>query len=147
MFKLLVSASGAGSGGVLQNVLPRTATVALGSNTRFMSVKATPEELLADSKLPMTEQRFPSFAEMVGHYYERGVKLIGDTLVTEVKKKSRMPEEHIRHVVQGTLKNIKPPNKVLHLEFPLRRDNGVFESVEAWRCHHSEHRTPVKGGK
>lgn len=113
---------------------------------RLMSVKATPEELLADSKLPMHEQRFPSFAEMVGHYYERGVSLIADTLVQEVMRKSRQPHERIRNVVQGTLKNIKPPNKTLHIEFPLRRDNGVFESVEAWRCHHSEHRTPVKGG-
>lgn len=80
-------------------------------------------------------------------YYDRGAKIIEPKLVEEVKRKSRQPVDHIQKVVQGTLGNIRPPNKVLHITFPLRRDSGNFETIEAWRCQHSEHRTPCKGGK
>jgi glutamate dehydrogenase (NAD(P)+) len=123
---------------------PRTAAAAL---ARFMSVQsATPQELIEDAKLPMHEQRFPSFSRMVEHYYDRGVAIIQDKLCEELQKKSRQPETYIRNVVHGTLSNIRPPNKVLHIAFPLRLDSGVFTTIEAWRCQHSEHRTPCKGG-
>lgn len=41
---------------------------------------------------------------------------------------------------------LKNPNATLKLNIPLLRDDGSFTSIEAYRCHHKQHRLPVKGG-
>ena len=46
----------------------------------------------------------------------------------------------------GLLEQIKVCNSVLHVTFPLRRDNGTIASIDAWRAEHSHHRLPTKGG-
>jgi glutamate dehydrogenase (NAD(P)+) len=116
----------------------------LAALSRNFTATLTPHEKLADEKLPMHEQRDPSFFHMVSHYYDRGSEIIESKLVEEMK--GRAPNEEKRQTVRGILKNIKRPNKVLYITFPIRRDNGEFEIIEAWRCQHSEHKTPCKGG-
>lgn len=46
----------------------------------------------------------------------------------------------------GLLKQIKICNSVYHMTFPLKRDDGTIEAIQAWRAEHSQHKTPVKGG-
>ncbi|TAE59304.1 MAG: Glu/Leu/Phe/Val dehydrogenase [Bacteroidetes bacterium] len=46
----------------------------------------------------------------------------------------------------GLLAQIKQPNVVLKVNFPIRLDNGQYKVIEAWRIQHSHHKTPVKGG-
>lgn len=46
----------------------------------------------------------------------------------------------------GLLEQIKACNVVLHFRFPVERDDGSIEVVDAWRAAHSAHRLPVKGG-
>lgn len=46
----------------------------------------------------------------------------------------------------GLLEQIKVCNTVLHVSFPLQRDDGSIEVIEGWRAHHSTHKLPVKGG-
>lgn len=46
----------------------------------------------------------------------------------------------------GLLEQIKACNSVLRVRFPVKRDNGKIEVVEAYRVQHSHHKTPCKGG-
>jgi glutamate dehydrogenase (NAD(P)+) len=46
----------------------------------------------------------------------------------------------------GILDQIKQINSVLHLTFPLKRDDGTVEVLHAWRAEHSQHKLPTKGG-
>ncbi|MDT8436165.1 MAG: Glu/Leu/Phe/Val dehydrogenase [Gemmatimonadota bacterium] len=46
----------------------------------------------------------------------------------------------------GLLAQIRECNSVYRFTFPLKRDNGRIEVVEAWRSEHSHHKTPTKGG-
>jgi len=37
-------------------------------------------------------------------------------------------------------------NSVYQMKFPIKRDDGRIETVEAWRVEHSHHKLPTKGG-
>ena len=82
---------------------------------------------------------------MVEKFYDRAAKILEDKLVDEMRK-SKLTEQQKRVKVRGTLTMMKPPNYVLAITFPVRRDNGEWELIEAWRAQHSLHRTPCKGG-
>lgn len=46
----------------------------------------------------------------------------------------------------GLLEQIKVCNAVYKMKFPIRRDDGSIEVIEAYRVQHSHHKTPCKGG-
>jgi glutamate dehydrogenase (NAD(P)+) len=46
----------------------------------------------------------------------------------------------------GVLEQIKACNAVYRMKFPIRRDDGTIEVIEAYRAQHSHHKTPCKGG-
>jgi len=46
----------------------------------------------------------------------------------------------------GILEQIKACNSVYQMRFPLKRDDGTIEVIEAYRVQHSHHKTPCKGG-
>ncbi|MDX1630983.1 MAG: Glu/Leu/Phe/Val dehydrogenase [Thermoanaerobaculia bacterium] len=44
------------------------------------------------------------------------------------------------------LRQIQACNSVYRVSFPLVRDDGSIEVIDAWRAEHSQHKTPTKGG-
>ena len=46
----------------------------------------------------------------------------------------------------GILEQIKACNSVYQMRFPVKRDNGSIEVIEAYRVQHSHHKAPCKGG-
>lgn len=47
---------------------------------------------------------------------------------------------------KGLLEQMKACNDVLHITFPLERDDGSIEVIHGWRVEHSHHKLPTKGG-
>jgi glutamate dehydrogenase (NAD(P)+) len=47
---------------------------------------------------------------------------------------------------RSLLAQIRACNACCHFAFPLRRDDGSIEVIEAWRAEHSHHKQPTKGG-
>ena len=46
----------------------------------------------------------------------------------------------------GLLEQIKACNSVYQMRFPVKRDDGSIEVIEAYRVQHSQHKSPCKGG-
>ena len=46
----------------------------------------------------------------------------------------------------GVLEQIKACNSIYSMRFPIKRDNGTIEVMEAYRVQHSQHKLPCKGG-
>lgn len=46
----------------------------------------------------------------------------------------------------GILEQIKACNAIYSMKFPVKRDSGAIEVIEAYRVQHSHHKTPCKGG-
>ncbi len=46
----------------------------------------------------------------------------------------------------GILDQIKQCNSVYQMRFPIKREDGSIEVIEAYRVQHSHHKTPCKGG-
>jgi glutamate dehydrogenase (NAD(P)+) len=44
------------------------------------------------------------------------------------------------------LAQVKRCNSLYYISFPIRRDDGSIEVIDAWRAEHSQHRQPTKGG-
>jgi len=47
---------------------------------------------------------------------------------------------------EGLLAQMKCCNDVLHIQFPLERDDGSIEVIHGYRVEHSHHKLPTKGG-
>lgn len=85
------------------------------------------------------------FLMQVEYFFHRGCQIVEDSLVENMKE--RTTEKEKREKVKGILRLMQPCDHILEINFPLRRDNGVYEIVHGYRAQHSTHRTPTKGGK
>jgi len=84
------------------------------------------------------------FSQTVDYFFDKAAALVMDKLVEDLPGKRSYEEKQQR--VENILKMIKPVNHIVKFSFPIKRDNGNVEIIEAWRAQHSQHRTPCKGG-
>jgi glutamate dehydrogenase (NAD(P)+) len=114
------------------------------ATTKLIKLSAKP--VIASKSLYSTapNEETPNFFNMVEIFFDKAAKIVEDKMVEE--SKSRDSLESKRKKIQGILKVIKPCNHVLNFTFPVKRDNGSFDMIEAWRAQHSQHRVPCKGG-
>ena len=94
-----------------------------------------PERLVA---IPEAED--PGFFEMVEYFFHKACVLSEDTLIDENMKNVRATRDEKVKKAHGILKIIEPCAHVLEMNFPLQRDDGTFEMINAYRAQHSHHR-------
>jgi glutamate dehydrogenase (NAD(P)+) len=80
---------------------------------------------------------------MVEYFFHRGWQVIEDRLTDAMGFKTR---EENKTFVKGLLATIKPCAHLIEMHFPIKKDDGSFEMIEAYRAQHSLHRLPCKGG-
>jgi len=119
-------------------------TLVLNSKSTFNPAAATGTYVKNSSTSSATATDDVNFYEMVELFFDRAAAIVEDKMVEEMK--SRDPPDLKRKKIKGILKVIKPCNHVLNMTFPVKRDNGDYEIIEAWRAQHSQHRRPCKGG-
>jgi len=97
------------------------------------------------SSQPHDDTAGKAFLDQVERFYDNAAAILEDKLVATTKGRMSDADKHKK--VKGLLGMIKPCNNVLEISFPIKRDNGEYEMISAWRAQHSHHRTPCKGGK
>lgn len=97
-----------------------------------------------DGKRSMSGTENYGFSETVDYFFDKAAALVMDKLAEDLPGKKSFEEKQQK--VKNILKMIKPVNHLVKFSFPIRRDNGDIEIIEAWRAQHSQHRTPCKGG-
>uniref|UniRef100_A0A0N4Z0J8 Glutamate dehydrogenase n=1 Tax=Parastrongyloides trichosuri TaxID=131310 RepID=A0A0N4Z0J8_PARTI len=121
-------------------MLSRISSIRSISLSAFKRIPMGPHEQIDDHLKPMEQQVDPSFYKMVEYFYDKGCSILEPRLMAQTNDE----RDHKR--IRGVLRAIKPVSKVLYISFPIRRDNGSYEMIEAWRAQHSVHKVPTKGG-
>uniref|UniRef100_A0A5K3EWN2 Glutamate dehydrogenase n=1 Tax=Mesocestoides corti TaxID=53468 RepID=A0A5K3EWN2_MESCO len=84
------------------------------------------------------------FHEMVGLFYDNAAKHVEKKLMEELPWQGSSDSKG--KYVKGVLDSIRAVDNVIELKFPIKRDDGSYEVIQAWRAQHSHHRLPCKGG-
>ena len=87
----------------------------------------------------------PRFFDMVEYFFHRACQIVEDKLVEDMRY-SRTSVEERKKNVKGILRMMEGCDKIIEINFPLRRDSGDYEMITGYRAQHSNHRTPCKGG-
>jgi len=101
---------------------------------------------MPDRLTHIPEAADPGFFEMVEYFFHKACILAEDKLIDEDMKMVRSSREEKVKKAHGILKIIEPCAHVLEMNFPLQKDDGTYEMINAYRAQHSHHRAPCKGG-
>lgn len=124
---------------IVNKELAKVLPVALSHQKRSYADHQIPERLQH-----VSSAQDPKFFDMVEYFFHRGCQIVEDSLVENMKERSSIEEK--REKVKGILRLMQPCDHILEINFPLRRDNGVYEIIHGYRAQHSTHRVPTKGG-
>ncbi|XP_018320757.2 glutamate dehydrogenase, mitochondrial-like isoform X1 [Agrilus planipennis] len=90
----------------------------------------------------------PRFFEMVEYFFYRGCELVQPKLVEELVqfRGGEQKKDAIVKQVFGVMSTVSQCDYIFETIFPIQRDDGSYELIQAFRVEHSSHRLPVKGG-
>ena len=100
----------------------------------------------------------PSFNQMVSIFFDSGAEKVKDKLIegitrttplTDRKKRERslqMSREEKISRVEGVLNKLKHPDYFLEMNYAIQKDDNTYETIQAFRSQHSQHKQPTKGG-
>lgn len=96
----------------------------------------------------MEEQEDPKFFAMVQYYFHKACILAEDKLIEDsINKKGERPDlERSKNRVKAVMNLLQSCAAIVEINFPIKKDNGVYEVIKGFRAHHTTHRLPVKGG-
>lgn len=96
----------------------------------------------------MEEQEDPKFFAMVQYYFHKACALAEEKLIEDsAKKKGEKPDrERAKNSVKAVMNMLQSCTAIIEVNFPIKKDNGEYEVIQAFRAHHTIHRLPVKGG-
>lgn len=111
---------------------------------RFYSEHTIPDRL---KNVPTATN--PNFFEMVEYFFHKARVLVEKKLIEQLKHEKEVAKSSLEQrtfKVKGILSLIEKCAHVLEFHFPLKRDDGSYETLKGYRAQHSTHRTPCKGG-
>ena len=77
---------------------------------------------------------------MIEYFYHKACILSEDRMIEEHLKRLRMTQDNKVQKAHGILKILEPCAHVLEMSFPVLRDSGEYEMIQAFRAQHSHHR-------
>lgn len=89
----------------------------------------------------------PSFLDMVEYNFHKAVKRCEPNFMRMLLHNECISAKEAEKKVKGIIGVMSHCNAVLRITFPIRKENGEYEMIKAYRAHHNNHREPVKGGE
>lgn len=126
----------------------------LGTRKMFRNLTTQQLRRYSDHKIPdrlkhVPTASNPNFFEMVEYFFHRARQLVEKKLIEQLKDEKGVENASLEKrtdKVKAILNLIERCSHVLEINFPLKRDDGSYETLKAFRAQHSMHRLPCKGG-
>lgn len=83
---------------------------------------------------------------MIEYNFHKAVKKSENHFLNILIAHTREKPEEAEKRVKGIIGVMSHCNAVLSVTFPIRREDGTYEMIKAYRAHHNNHREPMKGG-
>ncbi|KAG4069764.1 hypothetical protein HA402_003205 [Bradysia odoriphaga] len=99
---------------------------------------------IPDHLLHVQDAADPKFFDMVEYYFQRGLQLSENELISTIKGNASAAEKTKR--ASGIFMLMQRCDAILEVTFPIKRDSGEYEMITGYRAQHCTHRTPTKGG-
>ncbi|CAG7827479.1 unnamed protein product [Allacma fusca] len=122
-----------------------------GSGLTWTAVRAASSGSGYGHKVPDRLQHIPTadeplFFDMVEYFFHRACIVAESKLVSGLNMGPKATLDQKKEKAAGIIRIMQPCHHVLEVAFPIKRDSGKYEMIQAYRAQHSNHRTPTKGG-
>lgn len=97
--------------------------------------------------LKVENEENPGFFGMVEYYYQKAIEKLYPKLVLSMRNRmTELSEKERIDRLLGIVDIMASCSNVMQVSFPIKMDCGRYEIITGYRIHHSQHRSPVKGG-